>query len=328
MKKSVIYIIVLLTMFSLSCTLIPGAFSQTDNVKIVSYSWYVDSVGMLDVVGEVQNVGTTTIASASLSGTATTTDGAQTVSSTMVWVQELLPQQKAPFYMTFIIQSGQTSSTTSIANIALSVVTADTTTNYQYPDLKITTHSYKIGTGIDDKGIYWVTGTLKNTGSQTAQNVRVLGTFYDASDNVLAVGGYTQEVLTASLSPSATIDFKFGAYDMNQTLAPSDQKIAKYTLLIQTEGPLLQGTAPQITPYPTAISSPGATTSPTGNSSPSGTASPTDSQDSVSNPLGSIPASWIYVVIIVIVIVVIVGAVLALKKRKPQEVSNKKEENK
>lgn len=310
MRKSIIYIIVLLTMFSLSCTLIPGAFSQTENVKLLSYSWYIDSAGLLDVVGEVQNVGASTVSSVILSGTATTTDGAQTPSTVRVWVQDLLPQQKAPFYMTFYVQSSsqssQTTSTPVVANIALSVTQAETTTNYQYQDLKITTHTDKIGTGTDDKGIYWVTGTLQNTGSKTAQNLRVLGTFYDASGNVIAVGGYTDDVLSASLSPSATIDFKFGAYDMNETLVPSDQKIASYTLLIQTEGPILQGTAPQITPYPTDNSSPNATTSPTG------------TQSSDSNSTGSTPASWIYPAIIVIVIAAIVGAILVLKKRKPQ----------
>jgi hypothetical protein len=297
------------------------AQSQTTNVQVVNYSWYIDNAGLLDVVGEIQNIGTGIISSVILSGTATTTTGNQQTSNTMAYVKDMLPNQKAPFYMTFFLQPDQaTQSTPTIANVAVAVSQATATTGYLYPDVKVTAHQNSIGSGTDDKGVYWVTGSVKNTGTQTATNVRVLGTFYNSAGNVIAVGGYTDDALSVSLAPSASANFKFGAYDTNETIMPSDQKIASYALLVQVEGPILQGTAPTITPGPTAISSTTSTT-PTGTTTPTAT-QPTqtsDDQNQVNNPTTT--PSWLLPFIIVIVIAAAVGgAVLALKKLKPQQV--------
>ncbi|HEX7483235.1 MAG TPA: hypothetical protein VF350_07195, partial [Candidatus Bathyarchaeia archaeon] len=107
MRKSIIYTFVLLTLFSLCFTLIPQAQSQITNVQVVNYSWYIDTAGLLDVVGEIQNIGTSIISSVILSGTATTTTGNQQTSNTMAYVKDMLPNQKAPFYMTFFLQPDQ-----------------------------------------------------------------------------------------------------------------------------------------------------------------------------------------------------------------------------
>jgi hypothetical protein len=328
MRKNVIYAIVLLTMFAFSILLVPEVLSETGNVKVVSYSWYIDTAGLLEVVGEVQNVGTSTVNSVMLNGIVTTTDGAQLQGGALVYVAQLLPQQKAPFYMTFmqsLNSNMQSSVIPTVSSVDLTVTSAPTTTSYQYQDLKITKHSDSLDATTENRGTYWVTGTLQNTGSQTAQNIRVLGTFYDSKGNVLAVGGYTdRDPLIVSLAPSKTVDFKFGAYDMNETSAPSDQKIASYSLLIQTEGPLLQGSGPQITPYP---QNPQSSTSPTSGTSPTTSTSPSDTQTATSNPTDSSsvtnsasPPNWLYPAIIVIALVAIIGAVtLVLKKRKPPQ---------
>jgi type IV secretory pathway TrbL component len=63
MKKTTVYSIVVLTMLSLGLFLVPSAFSQTSNVKILSYTYYYDSQGGLIVVGEIQNVGPDIISS-------------------------------------------------------------------------------------------------------------------------------------------------------------------------------------------------------------------------------------------------------------------------
>jgi hypothetical protein len=316
MRKSIMYTIVLLTLFSLFFTLIPQAHSQTTNVKVVTYSWYIDNAGLLDVVGEIQNIGSSTISSVIIGGIATTTTGNQQTSNTMAYVKDMLPNQKAPFYMTFFLQTDQTTqSTPTIANVAVTVAQATETTNYLYQDVKVTSNQNSVGTGSDDKGVYWVTGTVKNTGSQTATNVRVLGTFYDSTGNVIAVGGYTDDALSASLAPSASTNFKFGAYDTNQTLMPENQQIASYALLVQVEGPIMQGTAPTITPGPTANSSPIGTSAPTATQN-------SDDQTPINNPTDDQTSSWLYPAIIVIVIALALGgAVLAFKKRKPQQVN-------
>jgi hypothetical protein len=316
MRKSIIYTFVFLTLFSLCFILIPQVHSQTTNVKVVTYSWYIDNAGLLDVVGEIQNIGTSIVSSVILSGTAITTTGNQQTSNTMAYVKDMLPNQKAPFYMTFFLQTDQaTQSTPTVSNVAVEVAQAKSTTDYLYPEVKVTAHQNNIGTGTDDKGVYWVTGTIKNTGTQTATNVRVLGTFYNSEGNVIAVGGYTDVALSASLAPSASSNFKFGAYDTNETIMPSNQKIASYALLVQVEGPILQGTAPTITKEPSATSSTTSTT-------PIGTTSPTNTQPTqtqVKNPATT--PSWLIPAITVIVIVVVVGgAVLAFRRRKPQQV--------
>jgi hypothetical protein len=312
LRKSIIYTVVFLILFSLCFISIPQAHSQTANVKVVTYSWYIDNAGLLDVVGEIQNVGTSIVSSVILSGTAITTTGSQQTSNTIAYVKNMLPNQKAPFYMTFFLQPDQaTQSTPTVSSVTVEVSQATTTTGYLYPDVKVTTYQNSIGTSADDKGVYWVTGTVKNTGTQTATNVRVLGTFYNSAGNVIAVGGYTDAPLSVSLAPSASASFKFGAYDTNETLMPSDQKIASYALLIQLEGPIFQGEYPTITPGPTATSSTTSTT-------PTGTL-PTNTEPTQAQNPATIP-SWLIPTIIVIVIAAVVGgAVLALRRRAPQQ---------
>jgi hypothetical protein len=314
LRKSVICLVIALTILSFSLCFVPTTLSLTQDIKIVSYNWYFDMIGFVDVVGEVQNIGASTIASVYLAGEITTSDGTKTESSVQVWVQDLLPQQKAPFYMPFYPQgSGQTPIILAVTDVQLAVVKADTTTDYQYQDLTITNQNYNIGTGADDKGVFWVTGTIKNTGTQTAQNIRVLGTFYNTAGNVVAVGGYTEPdgFVATSLAPSATTTFKFGAFDINQTGLSADEKIATYSLLVQAEKPILQGTGPKITPYPTGHPQP------TGTATPKVTQTPDsgDNNGSTSNTINSSPPSWIYATTILI-LAVIIGAVIALRRRK------------
>ena len=323
MKKITICFIVFLTICSLSLTLVPAAFSQTSptNVKILSYSWYIDSLGLLIVVGEVQNVGSSTVGSVVLAGTASSSDGGKVDSTTNAYVVDLVPGQKAPFYWEFFDSSNENGGGwlhPDVSNLALSVYQADATANYQYPDLKITNDHSSIGTNRGtsatdknaDYGAYWVTGQIQNTGSQTATNIRLIGTFYNASGAVVGVGGYINEVVTTSLSPSASATFKFGAFDLNQTGIVSEKKITSYTLLIQIETPILQGTAPAITPYPSQGPTTGATSTPT----PTGTS--TSGHGSQSDSNSQLPTQLIYAAVIVVAIVAVAAALLLLRKRK------------
>jgi hypothetical protein len=311
MRKSTVYFFIVLTLLSLGLTLVPSAHSQPENIKILSYSYYIDSSGFLDVVGEVQNIGSNTVTSVILTGTVYATDGTdQADSTTQAWVTYLLPQQEAPFYMSFYSPNNSPDGTwlsVGISNIALTVVQANVTSSYQYPDLKITSSSASIGSGTDDQGIYWVTGNVQNTGGQTAQNITVVGTFYNATGTTVAVG-YTDTLTPTLLAPSGTATFEVGAFDLNQTVVPSDEKITSYSLLIQALGPILQGTAPLITPYPSSGSSP--TSSPLTSSSPESVG--TNNSTNSLNPT-------LIAIIVVIGILAVVGAIVALRKRKPHE---------
>jgi hypothetical protein len=236
-------------------------------------------------------------------------------------VVDLLPGQKAPFYWDFYDTTGAgTWNHPDVTSLNIAVSQASTTTSYQYPDMKITGDRSSIGTNRGtsaddpnaDYGAYWVTGTLQNTGSQTATNVRLIVTYYNASGAAVAVGGYLDQVMNATLAPSQSTQFKIGAYDLNQTGIISEKKITSYSLLIQVEGPiLLQGNAtelPSVTPYPT-----GGTVEPT----ISATTSPisTDSSSISGSQNGSLP-TWVYAVVVIVAIAVVAAALLLVKKRK------------
>ncbi|MBT0159536.1 hypothetical protein G4O51_06090 [Candidatus Bathyarchaeota archaeon A05DMB-2] len=300
MRKGTQYFFVLLALASLGLVLVPNVSSQPENIKVVSYSYYVDNLGYFDVVGEVQNVGSNTIESVILSGTVYTSDGTAQAYSypTNAWVKYLLPQQKAPFYMEFPPQTSVTGDLSwmslGVDHVDFVINEANATSSYQYPDLAIVSSSG----GVDAEGTYWVTGTVKNTGSQTATNVRVIGTFYNASGTVVAVG-YTNTLTPSYLSPSDIASFKVGAFDLNQTLIPSILKVSSYSLLIQAEGPVLSGVAPTLPP---------STPTPSG-----GNSSPTQSPGS-DNRVPIAPETQ-YVAVIVIVLIGLAVAILLLRRR-------------
>jgi len=208
-------------LMSLSIVLVQQASSQPENIRVLSYSWYVDNLGLFDVVGEVQNVGPNQIESVTLGGTVYTTDGvAQMLSPpTLVYVNCLIPQQKASFFMSFPSQNSATSDLSwlsiGVDRVDFSVLRANVTTNYLYPYVIVQSSS---GTA-DGEGVYWVSGTVQNVGNQTATNIRVIGTFYNASGTVVAVG-YTDYLTPASLNPSSVASFKVGAFDQNETEVP------------------------------------------------------------------------------------------------------------
>ena len=299
MRKGTVYLFIVLTLLSLGSTLFPSAFSQTENIKILNYSYYIDNLGYLDVVGEVQNVGSNTVDPVFLTGSVYSSSGADLSDSfCKVWVSYLVPQQKAPFYMEFQPPSSSSIWVPSdISKITFTVAVANATSNYQYPDLNIISSSGTIGSSGDYNGAYLVNGIIQNTGSQTATNITVVGTFYNATGNVVAAG-YTNYLTPATLDPSGTISFQVAAFDLNQSLVPASMKISSYALLVQTQGPILQGTAPIVTPYQSSSSS----------------SSPT-----AGNSNNSSSPAIIYAAVIVIVILAIAGTLVALRKSKPHQ---------
>ena len=327
MRKNIIYVIVLLSAFCLSLTAVPTGFSQTDaasDVKILNYNHYFDLQGYLVVVGEIQNTGTNILDKIIMHGIATPDDGSSPVeTSGGAWVSEMLPQQKAPFYLVFY-SSGNidgTWSASEVVSVNLEVLQATVVTSHQYSDIKIATQTTSIGSGADDKGVYWVRGTIENFGSQTAKNISVVATFFNASGAVIAAGHtYDETVIPNTLAPSKTATFEIAAYDLNMSLVPSRLQIDHYSLLLQVIEPLLQGDVPVITATPTPA--PGASNAPTDTNAPTNTQSASNPTDG-SNPTTSTTPQWLYPAIIVIVIVAVIGAALAVMKRKPKPVNKK-----
>ena len=307
MRRYSFFLLAFLALISLTLVITPQVYSQPENIHVINYSWYYDNYGYFDVVGELQNVGPNTIESVILSGIVYTEDGnAQEYSYTTAFVKYLVPQQKAPFYMTFNVEDNSWLSLP-IDRVDFTINMANSTSNYQYPDLKIISSSG----GVDEEGVYWVNGEVQNSGGKTASRIRIIGTFFNSSGTVVAVG-FTDPLTPISLASSDIASFKVGAFDLNQSEVSSIKKISSYSLLVQTEEPILSGTAP--TPSPYASSS---TTSPS--DSP---LSPTESPSSENS--NSFPVELIYAIIIIVLILGLTETLLVLRKRKSSKISKKR----
>jgi hypothetical protein len=313
MKKTSICLVALLAFCMLSLIVVSGVNSQvneTQNIKIGSYSYYIDSLGGLVVVGEIQNIGPDVIDQVVLTGTATSSDGGQSGSYAIAWVAQLLPQQKAPFYMEFYPPQNE-NGWYGVGGINLNVESANATSSYQYPDLKITSSSGSVGTSGDYNGAYMVTGTIQNTGIQAATNLTVVGTFFN-STGVVVGAGYTNYLTPQTLNPSDSLSFQVAAFDLNQSIVPSNLKITSYSLLVQTQEPLLQGNAPVATPYTGSGGS-------SGSQNPTPTLAPgqTSQNSSGSSILGVSQANTlIYAAVIAVAIVVVATAFLLFRKKR------------
>ncbi len=69
MKKSIVCLLIAVTLLSLSLPLVPNSLAQTENVQVLSYSYHIDAENNLLVVyGEVQNQGSSIVSNVVLSG--------------------------------------------------------------------------------------------------------------------------------------------------------------------------------------------------------------------------------------------------------------------
>ncbi len=313
MKKSVLYVFILFTLVSLGLTMVPAVFSQTQNVKIVNYTYYLDNAGILDVVGQIQNVGSNAVDPVVLTGAIYAADGSRlSASYAYAWVKYMAPQQYAPFYMEFQPpQNANGWDLSAVANVSLTVVQANATSSYEYTGLKVASSSGSVGTTGGYNGAYVVNGEIENAGSQTATNLTVCATFFNSKGDVVAVGntyGSAYTFVSPSLAPSGTVAFQVAAWDLNQSQVTSSQKIASYWLLLQAQGPVLQGNAPSVTPFTNS-----------GTSSSSGsTNTPLSTTINNSNNSSNSNSTLIYALVIVVIIVAIAGTIIGMKRRKPQ----------
>ncbi|HLN89741.1 MAG TPA: hypothetical protein VK253_06715, partial [Candidatus Binatia bacterium] len=137
------------------------------------------------------------------------------------YVDNFLPQQKAPFYLDF----GKIDfNTVSEANTFNFNVSNHPPTNYiQSPDLSQTVTFNGIA-----NDAYVVSGSITNSGSQTANGIKVVGTYYNNAGIVVAVGFVA---LNGPLIPNNSVSFTVSEFDAAPKLA---NKISNYSLLVQT----------------------------------------------------------------------------------------------
>ena len=269
----------------LGLTSIPNVFSQSNaNIQVLSYSWYISSSGNLTAVGEVQNLGNSVIQSVYLNAQVYTSN--QTViaaSSTRTYGDYLIPQQKAPFYIDF----GQPPSSlglnweSTVGSIQFTVTSAPPSSNNvrEYQNL-----NGSINFQGPLNGVYVIGGLIRNNGNQTADNIRVIGTYYDNSGKVVAVGFNN---VTSSLIPDNATSFMTSEFNITPSTVIAE--ISKASILVQTTT-LQNGTSLLPTATPTTTS---------------GTS-------------GSFPTAYYYVIVAVVVVAVIIIALtlLMLRRRK------------
>jgi hypothetical protein len=296
MKKSAFSVLVTISTIALCLALIPNASSQIENVSILGYSYYMVSSDYLILVGEAQNTGPNVIDYIIVTGTFYAPDGTLFMSNyAKAFSAQILPQQKTPFAIGFSpsnIVSGTNWTSPDVTNFTLTVSYANPTDTRQYQDLTVISNSES-----SDTYGYYITGTIKNTGSQASNQTWVVATFYNSTGGVVGAG-YSVILTPASIAPGGTAAFAIDEFTYYTNVAD----IATYSLTIQTKL-----TAPSTTPTPSPTPSASPTPTPS-SSSPSPT--PTGSGNGT-----AIPDGYIYAAVIAVAIVVIVAVVLVLRKR-------------
>jgi hypothetical protein len=292
MKKQLLTIILLVTLAltgftALSTTQVKAS---TSDAKILSYSWYLSTndlmatyAGDLVVVGELQNNGTSNIYYVYVTGYAYVNDTLVGITQRQVFGNNLETNQKAPFYLDFPPETSQTSDTNWMANTTSVVVVpsyVSNTAESMYQGLTVTSENST------SSGTYTITGSVKNTGSESIGDVRVITTFYNSSGTVVSLN-YT-EVLSDALSPGASVSF---------TATPVDSfpasGITSYVTLVQS-----------------TVQSPAETTSPT---TPTATATPT--APTTQTPTAN-TQDYTLIIVAVAVIVAIIAAVAIIMSRR------------
>lgn len=303
MKKTLTLIatVLLLTILCLTVTPQMGS-SKTQDIKVLSYSYYIDNLGILDVIGEIQNTGTNTIKEVILKAIVYGADGTYQGNSTKrAWVSYMAPQQKAPFmfddFMTPV--NGSDWYTVGISKVDIQVTIANEDSSHLYSDFQISVNSAGVSSSGDDKGTYWITGSVKNIGSQTASKLAVAASFYNSSGHVVAVG-HTDYLTPDNVSPSGSVSFKVGAYDTNQTAEPESRKITSYALFAQAVSPLIEGNAPASTAQATGSTQ-------------------TDAYSNQDDTDGFFSQNIIYILIIVGVAVAVTAALLVSRRGEPSK---------
>jgi hypothetical protein len=287
--KKIIAIIIIAALVLAAFTVFSGNVkADVSEVLVGSYSQYVApststiaiAPGDLIVVGEVLNIGANVIVNVTVQGTALGANG-QTlaITSSDAFVYYMAPGQKAPFYIDFSAQSGQTQDLSwvpSVTHVLLAVTKVQDIAQRQYAEVKVE-HDMNY---TDASGLYVVRGAVVNSGNVIDQKPWVVTTFYDASGTVVGLN-YTN-YLTTTLSPKGGVPFYAVPADNNTQVT---SKIVNYSFQVDSLT-LTNSTSPSTSPTPTGSAS----------------------------PAGQIPI--LPIVIVVVLVVVAVAAFMLFRNRK------------
>jgi len=165
--------------------LLAGEFGK---LEVLSHRLYRDRKGVYHIVGEVKNTGTKNLISVEVTARLYDKDKRPIgFAYTFTPIQVLLPGQKSPFdIMSF--EKGEVETHSLKVNFG-------TTLQKPYSEIEIVEKSQHT----DEDGSLHVTGVVKNTGSRSVGFVKIVGTFYDANENVIfATFAYTEPKSLAS----------------------------------------------------------------------------------------------------------------------------------
>lgn len=147
------------------------------NIVMLTNTGYLDSTGNYHIVGEVQNNGNTPVNFVQVTATYYNTNNNSIDTRfdlTMLYV--IMPERKSPFEITLL----DTAQSAQVHNYSLSVSFLETS---PLPaGIEITSQS----SSVDSSGRMHVTGGLKNIGTETLVNPKVVATFYNAASKVIA----------------------------------------------------------------------------------------------------------------------------------------------
>lgn len=290
LKKLITLIIIAAMFLAAFAALSASVKADTSEVSVVSFSSYIapsttviaTAPGDLIVVGEVVNIGSNIVGNVTVQGTAFGATGQPlAVTSSEAFVYDMLPGQKAPFYLDFTAQSGLTQDLSWVPNvtsITVQVTSVTNTNQRQYTGYDVEgKYSY-----IDSNGVYVAFGTIVNNGSQIASYPWVVTTFYNSTGAVISLN-YTN-FLTPTLSINGAIRYFSTPADNNTDLT---NQIAAYSIQIDS----LTASNSTYTPPPT-------------------------STQSTDNPTANFPTTIIAIIIVVLIAVVIAAVILVRNRKK------------
>ncbi len=239
------------TMFAISVEPVKAA----EQIAIVNHSGFLDSTGYFNVYGEVKNTGDTAAKNVYVMITFTSSEGNDEDEHETL-IHTILPGRSAPFAGT--------------AGVAGSLVTS-----YKVELMDLTMASEDAPKALEIMSAnsevnminnMMITGTVKNSGTETATYTRVYATVYDGpsgTGNVVAVTSSTAQPYNVDPGQTATFEMGFfittgKSYTSMKIVAESDQYEAttEYTVATgQTSTPTASPTSSTSTnpPSPTSL---------------------------------------------------------------------------
>lgn len=175
-RKSKSFILLLSFAFIFNLLIIISPVQADAKVDILSHSSYIDSLGWLNVVGEVQNTGDQSVEHVKI--TATFYDSSDVVvdtSFTFADLSTILPGRKSPFNIMLLDES----QVSKVDDYVLSVSFSSTVSVQQ--SLQILSHS----SYVDGLGWFNIVGEVENLATGGATHVQVIATCYDSSGTVI-----------------------------------------------------------------------------------------------------------------------------------------------